>query len=415
MAKLTKKKIEGAEAPVKPQIMWDDELRGFGLLVLPSGVKTFIYQYRNKAKRSRRLTIGRYGALTVDDARKIVRETVVEIANGGDPVSQRQIYRGSPTIADLLERYLSDHAAIHNAATTQKDVTALVRTRLVPRIGNIKASDLTRADAARLHLAMRETPRRANYALAVLSKALSLAEIWGIRPENSNPCRSIKRYKEEHRTRFLSKEEVQRLGQSLAEAETLGMPWRVSDKGKNSKHLAKPENQRTVLSWQFIAAIRLLLLSGARLSEIIELEWAHIDFENGTVKLPSRKGGKREPHPVGNAVMETLNRLPRITKSKFVLPRPDDPTRHITKEVMEVNWQRIRQHAKIDDVRIHDLRHTVGTYAAQAGISGFIVRDLLRHKNIATTSRYANFDASPVRDVSNTVGDMLSANLKGEA
>lgn len=412
MPKLTKKVIEDAQPGEKTLILWDAELKGFGLLLLPSGIKTFIFQYRNQAKRSRRLTVGRYGALTVDDARKIVRETVVQIANGGDPVSVRRSYRDGPTMAKLLERYLAEHSAVHNAPATFKDVTSVVSSHLVPRIGNIKVSDLSRSDASRLHSAMKETPRRANYALAILSKALALAEIWGMRNENSNPCSSIKRYREDHRTRFLTKDEVQRLGATLLEAETVGLPWRVTDRGKESKHLARPENQKTLVSWQVVAAVRLLLLTGARLSEILELQWVDIDTQNGTMKLPGRKGGKREPHPVANAVIEIVNQLPREDKSKFVLPRARDPSRHITKEVMEANWQRIRVHAQIADVRMHDLRHTVGTYAAQAGISGFIVRDLLRHKNIATTGRYANFDANPVRDISNTVGDMLAANLK---
>lgn len=131
--------------------------------------------------------------------------------------------------------------------------------------------------------------------------------------------------------------------------------------------------------------------------------------------MPSKKGGKREPHPVSVAVLTILASLPRPKSASHVLPRDSDPKRHISREAMEAAWQRLRWCVGIEDVRIHDLRHTIGTYAAQSGVSSFIVRDLLRHRNITTTARYANFDAKPVRQISNMLGDMLTANLEGQA
>ena len=276
---------------------------------------------------------------------------------------------------------------------------------LKPHLGSIKVNDLTRTDVAKLHLAMRKTPRRANYVLAILSKALSLSEIWGLRSQQSNPCIGIRRYPENHRTRFLKHEEVKRLQDTLVEAETIGLPWKVE--GNTSKHLAKEGSRRTILSWQVVEIIRLLLLTGARLSEITELKWSNVDQEAGTIALPSKKGGKREPYPTSAAALEILARLPRVKGSAFVFPRNSDVNRPISREVMESTWQRVRWRAAIEDVHMHDLRHTVGTYAAQAGVSGFIVRDLLRHISIVTTGRYANFDANPVRDVANAVGERI--------
>jgi integrase len=318
-------------------------------------------------------------------------------------------------MAQLLDRYLSEHVENHNAETTRKDILALLEKHVKPRIGSIKANDFTRADAARLHTAMKETPRRANYALSVLSKALALAEIWGLRPENSNPCGSIRRYPENHRTRFLSMDEVTRLGDALVEAETEGLPWRIEEDKAGSKHLPKDDKRRTRLSWQAVAAVRLLLLTGARLNEIITLKWSDVDMAAGTIALPCRKGGRREPHPASAAVLAILASLPRPKGASHVLPRDSDPKKPISKEVMEAAWQRLRWRVSIEDVRLHDLRHTIGTYAAQAGVSSFIVRDLLRHRNITTTARYANFDAKPVRQVANTLGEMLSASLEGQA
>ena len=412
MPKLTKRIVDDAAPGASRIYVWDSELRGFGLLVLPTGIKSFIFQYRNAAGRSRRVTIGRYGAITVDEARDLAKKSAYHKDSGGDPAAERRDYRSAPTISELLDRYLIEHLQRRCSASTIADVTALVETRIRPRLGTIKVNDFKRADAAKLHGAMSATPRRANYALSVISKALSLAEEWGLRPENSNPCSKIARYEQNHRKRFLSGDEIQRLGEALAEAETTGIPWRTTAEGKRTaKHLAKEENRRTPISWQCVAAVRMLLLTGARLSEITDLKWSDVDMKAGTIALPERKGGKREPHPVSTAALGVLSALPRVKGTPLVFPRGTDPKQSISTEVMEHAWQRLRWRAGIEDVHLHDLRHTVGTYAAQAGVSGFIVRDLLRHRNITTTARYANFDADPVRDISNIVGDRIAENL----
>lgn len=405
MSKLTKKSVDDANTLPKPYLLWDGELRGFGLLVLPSGVKTYVFQYRNEARRSRRLTIGRHGSLTVSEAREIAHEAAVAVAKGNDPVGSKRSYREAPTISELLERYLSDHVIPHNAVSTQKDIRVVIAKKLKPAVRNIKVNDLTRADVAKLHNAMKDTPGRANYVLAIFSKALSLAELWGLRAQNSNPCIGIKRYPENYRTRFLKQDEVKRLLDAMIEAETVGLPWNVE--GNSSKHLAKEPNQRTQLSWQVIGALRLLLLTGARLSEIILLKWSDVDFGLHTIALPKFKGRKREPFPATAAALDILKSLPRVKGSALVFPRNSDKAVPISKEVMESAWQRLRWRARIEDAHIHDLRHTVGTYAAQAGVSGFIVRDLLRHANISTTGRYANFDANPVREVAKIVGERI--------
>ncbi len=415
MPKLTKRAIDELTPGTAPVLTWDSELRGFGVLTQVSGLKTFILQYRNAGNRSRRMTLGRYGVLTVDQARTMAREALVKISQGGDPVTERRSIRAAPTMDDLFKRYLAEHVANHNAKSTQADVAVLVAKHLQPRLASIKVDGFTRADASKLHTAMKATPRRANHALAVLSKALSLAEIWGWRPANSNPCGSIGRYAENHRKRFLNADEVQRVGDTLIEAESIGLPWQVeTPEAGESKHLAKEENRRTPLSWQVIAAIRLLLLTGARLTEILSLKWTDINEQAGTVALPGRKGGKREPHPVANAALAVLASLPRVVSSPYVLPRSSDEQRHISREVMESAWGRVRWRAGIDDVRLHDLRHTVGTYGAQAGVSAFIVRDMLRHTNISTTGRYANFDADPVRNISNIIGERIMAGMTGK-
>ena len=417
MVKLTKRIVDAVKPGGDRQILWDSDPVGFGLLVLPSGVRSFIVQYRTAEGRTRRLTLGRYGVLTVDEARKAAKQALARVAGGEDPVSDRRATRSAPLMNDLFDRYRAEHVTPNNAASTAGDIDRLMRTYLRPGIGTIRVNALTRADVARLHSSMRATPRRANFALAVLSKALALAELWGLRPEHSNPTRGVPRYPESHRTRFLSKDEARRLWKALREAETIGLPWRVDEGGPKSKHLAKLENRRHVMAWQSIATIRLLLLTGARLSEILGLQWKDVDFDCATIALPGRKGGARQPHPAGLEALRLLRGLPHLALpppdeskvSPWVLPRERDPSRHVTKEVLEAAWHRIRDHAGLDGVRLHDLRHTFGTYASQGGANAFIVRDLLRHKDIGTTARYANFDASPVRSVMNDVSARVVA------
>jgi integrase len=180
-----------------------------------------------------------------------------------------------------------------------------------------------------------------------------------------------------------------------------------SVEGNLSRHLAKEPHQPTLLSWQVIGALRLLLLTGARLSDLTFLRWSDVDFTLLTIALLKFKGRTREPFPATVAALDVLKSLPRIIGSANVFPRNTDKFVPISKEVMQSAWRRLRWRARIEDVHIHDLRHTVGTYAAQAGVSGFIVRDLLRHANISTTGHYANFDASPIREVAHIVGVRL--------
>ena len=164
-----------------------------------------------------------------------------------------------------------------------------------------------------------------------------------------------------------------------------------------------------------MAAIRLLLFTGARLSEILELKWEHVDFERGLMALPTRKGGARHPHPVSAMALAVLADLPREHGSPWALPAPKDAAKPLSKSVVENAWQRIREHVEIPDVQIHDLRHTMGTYASQAGVNAFQVRDLLRHANIAMTGRYANRDEDPIRSISEIVGERIAAGLEGGA
>lgn len=413
MPKLTKRVLDEARAPDGETILWDENLRGFGVRLQPSGIKSFLVQYRNAGGRSRRMTLGRYGVLTVDEARKRAREVLAAVAKGNDPVADKQSHRTAPTFAELTKQYLTEHVDRRNAATTAKEVRRVLDRDVLPALGSMKAINVTRADILKLHRSMSDRPRHANLVVSILSKVFNLAEIWSIRPAGSNPCKSIPRYPENSRERFLSADELGRLGRAMALAESEGLPWVVKPDAKG-KHLPKDtETHRSAVCREAINIIRLLLLTGARRGEIVSLQWDHVDLDRQTIALPGRKGGARRAHPVSTAAIELLKGINAVDGSPWVFPRPLDSKHHVSVEVVSNAWQRIRRHAGLDDARLHDLRHTVGTYAGQAGVNAFLVRDLLRHKTTLTTNRYVNRDDSPLRDISDHVGERILAGLSG--
>ncbi|MFN0262258.1 tyrosine-type recombinase/integrase [Tepidamorphus sp. 3E244] len=412
MPSLSKRVVDAEKADGKRRIVWDSAMPGFGLLVLPSGTKSFVLQYRNSHGRSRRMTLGRYGTMTVDQARKRARELLVDVSKDQDPVALKAKQRTAPKVDDLLDKYLTDHVERHNAPSTQAAVRDIVDRIIRPKIGKLRADAVTRSDIAKLHSGMAGTPRQANFVLSVISKAFNCAEAWGMRAEFTNPVRGIKRYKENHRDRFLNDQELARVGAVLNEAEKLGLPWAIKASEATRKHLPKDaKSRRTPVDPFVLAAIRLLLFTGARLSEVLSLEWRHVDLDARTLSLPARKGGGRALHPMNEATADILAGLLRFEGSPFVLPRVRDPQRHLAKEVVENAWQRIRHHAQVPDVRLHDLRHTVGTFAARSGGNAFLIGHLLRHANISMTSRYVNRDMDPIRALSDELGERIAAGL----
>ena len=218
-----------------------------------------------------------------------------------------------------------------------------------------------------------------------------------MRSEGSNPCTKIERNRENARERFLSADELGRLGATLRQAESAGLPWKVGPRRPTSKHLAKPENRRTLYPRVATAAIELLLFTGCRLSEVLNLRWDQVDFETGTISLVETKASRPQVVVMNPPARRVLNQLRKAQASDWVSPSTFDVKRPLSKTAIELTWQRIRTAAQLEDVRLHDLRHTVGTYAGQSGANAFLVRDLLRHKNLAMTGRYVNRADDPVR------------------
>ena len=387
-AKLTKRLVDGIEPGERDVFVWDTALKGFGLKVTPGGARIYLLQYRmgGRGSPTQRRTLGKHGALTPETARAEAGRQLRMIAQGIDPAAEEKAQRArAMTVRELCERYLDQHVALKNRASTGKGFRRLVEKHIKPALGHLAVGDVTRAHIAKLHHDMRATPRQANQTLAVLSKMFHLAEAWGFRPDESNPCRRIERFKENQRERFLSEGEIAKLGEILTECEPVELPGVLN-------------------------AVRLLLLTGCRLGEVLNLRWDEVDLDGGALTIPQEKGktGARL-HPIGAMTIAFLQALPKDGEWVLAGKEPGSP---LSINTMEHAWQRIREKAGLADVRLHDLRHTVGTYAGQTGANAFLVRDKLGHKTLAMTGRYVNRDVSPLRQLSDKVENRISAALK---
>jgi integrase len=243
--------------------------------------------------------------------------------------------------------------------------------------------------------------------LAALSSMFGWAERNGYLPEShNNPARGVARYREHGRERFLTGEELTRLGDALRLAETDGLPW---DTDGISKHLSGQENRRAVLDPFAVAAIRLLILTGARLREILHARWDQVDFERGILFLSDSKTG-RKPVYLSAPALTVLADLPRIEGNPHIIPgAKEGKPRHDLKKP----WFAISKAAGLDGLRLHDLRHTNASIGAGAGLSLPIIGRLLGHAQSATTQRYAHLSNDPVREGAERIGSVISAALEG--
>ena len=302
-------------------LTWDDEIAGFGLRVQSSGERSYFVQYRNAQGRSRRMTLGRHGKITADEARKTALRVFAAVREGKDPLAERRAYIDAPTVGDLLDRYITEHLERRNRPTTRAEFRRLVECHIRPALGSQKVAAVTRQDIAKLHGRLAETPRQANLVLSICSKAFSLAEKWSMRLDSTNPCRRIDRNPEQHRERFLSAEELLRLNDTLRKAEREGLPWVVDEKKLTAKHLPRSENRRTAYPRVITAAIELLLYTGCRLSEVLNLQWEQVDLENGTTTLRETKAGRPQVVVLNAPACRVLKSL-SSTRATWVLPSP---------------------------------------------------------------------------------------------
>ncbi|NOC85621.1 site-specific integrase [Ruegeria sp. HKCCD6428] len=384
MPKLTKRAVEALPVEAKDYFVWDSQIAGFGVRVMPSGAKTYQAQYR-KGGRTRRVSIGRHGKITVDEARKLAKELMGQVAKGENPAEEIAQHRRAPTVAALCERFFDTHVKERCKPSTQGEYRRAIDLFIVPAIGSFKVVDVERKDIAELHHKFRDKPYQANRTLGVLSKMFNLAEIWGLRPDGSNPCRHVPKYREEKRERFLNQDELQRLGQALTDAER---------DGSESPFV--------------VAAFRLLILTGCRLGEIQTLQWSFIT--DAGMELPDTKTGARRI-PLPQPARAVLSTLPRLPDNPYVITGAV-PGHYATD--LQKPWRRIRKRAGLNDVRIHDLRHTYASNAVSSGMPIQMVGRLLGHSQIQTTMRYAHLADDPVRQAAEENASRLNTLVGGQ-
>uniref|UniRef100_UPI004047A09D tyrosine-type recombinase/integrase n=1 Tax=Yoonia sp. TaxID=2212373 RepID=UPI004047A09D len=381
MAKLTKRHVDSLAAFEKDCILWDDDLAGFGVRLYPTGRKVFIVQYKLHG-RTRRKTLGKHGVVTADEARRDAKLVQADVARGSDPSAERKARMRSPTIKELGERFLKEHVALHCKPTTLYDYTNLLKNVVTPILGGIKTSEITFVDIQAFHLKRKVTPYQANRCVMVLSKMLHLAEDWGLRPMNSNPTRRIKRYPEEEKKRYLSETEQERLGSVLAE---------MLEEGQITKYV--------------FAAFYLLLLTGCRLSEIQKLKWNYVTDTH--LELPDSKTGRRRI-PLPREARTLMNMLDRRDENPYVI-LGNHGTGYYND--LQKPWRKIRERAGLCDVRVHDLRHTYASVAVINGIDPFVLKEILGHKNLSTTLRYAHLSDDAVQKAAGQIANRLAATL----
>ena len=381
--KLTKRTIDRVESDGHERFYWDTELPGFGLRIRASGRKYFIVQFRAKG-RERRMTIGQYGTVTADAARRRAIAHIAEARNGVDPAAERDAARSRVTMGALADRFLEEHVSNHCKASTARDYRRSIRLYIAPRFAKRDVTDIERRDIAALHHDMRATPYQANRTLAVLSKMFSLAELWGLRPDGSNPCLHVNRYREEPRERLLNQDEFARLGRVLDAIDEDGSEIRSA-----------------------VTAIRLLMLTGCRLSEIQTLRWEHVDLEAGELHLPDSKTGSRII-PLAPAAVRVLAALPHESDNPWVIAGKKAGSHLID---LQHPWRRIRARAGLDGVRIHDLRHSFTSRAVALCESLPMIGKLLGHNKIDTTARYAHLARDTVKASASRVGDSIGEAL----
>lgn len=363
----------------------DTDVNGFGVR-RQKGKPSYFLQTRVKG-RLRWITIGRHGApWTPKTARDEAMRLLREISGGVDPSAERQRQRRMPTVQDAAHQFLEEHGPKLKPQTLT-DYRRLVVQRIVPGLGKLKVDELIKADVSRFHSKLSDTPRMANLCLSVLSKLLSWAEEQGWRANASNPCRGIKKFREARRERFLSQAEFLRLGDALAEAE------------RNNSEMPSA-----------IAAIRLLILTGARLQEILTLQWKYIDFERRLILLPDSKTGAK-PIVLSNAAIAVLNDIDRVSGNPHVIVGRKDGACLVN---LQKPWRAIRKTAGLDDVRLHDLRHSFASMAAASGASLPMIGKLLGHTQSQTTQRYAHLADDPLHQLNDEVGGAIAEAMAGD-
>ena len=370
-------------------VFWDRDLPGFGIRVYPSGGKVYIAQAREPDRTVRRVTVGRHDVLHADRARRRAALIIARIRAGEDPVPLPLAARhnGGPTVADLAERYLEEHAAVRLKPRTQRRVRGMLDNHILPALGRLPLEAVERRDIVEFHRKLSDRPVTANKCVKLLSHMYRLGAGWGLAPEGFNPCRSVEKYPERTRERFLTDAEFARLGRVLDEAVDSGS-----------------------LPLAAATAIRLLMLTGCRKSEILTLRWTEVDLDAGELHLRDSKTGPRAVQLPPTAV-RLLEALPRKKGCPWVFPGNDRDGRY-SGSGLDHAWRTVRAAAGLEDVRLHDLRHSFASRALALGETLPVIGKLLGHSDIETTARYAHLAQDSIHETAERIAVSISADIR---
>jgi len=385
MPRITKRVVDAATKGEKDTYVWDDELTGFGLKVTPAGRKVFFIQYRTRGAgaRTRRYTIGNLGPITTDEARTQAK-TLLGLAKAGqDPAAERDREKTEKTVGEVLDLFLDEHVTPTCKPRTDEEYRRLIKLHVPKDFRNRSMAAVEHHHVAKLHRDMKAKPYPANRLLAVLSKMFNWASKNGHLPKGAdNPCRHVTKYDEVKRERYLSSDELAALSSALA----------ASDE-----------------SIYVVSAIRLLLFTGARLSEVLTAQWAWVNMETGTIRLPDSKTGAKTLY-LNAPALTVLKSLPRKEKNPFIICGEKEGAHLVN---LQKPWRAIRSAAGLNDVRIHDLRHTFASIAAGGNMSLRTIGGLLGHSQTQTTDRYAHLASDPMREASNVVAKRIERAMRG--
>ncbi|MCY4636038.1 MAG: tyrosine-type recombinase/integrase [Acidobacteria bacterium] len=383
---LTERTIRDAKPRASTFTIWDSQVRGLGVRVTPAGSKAYVVDYR-VAGRRRRSTLARCSELALRDARTRAGRELVAIRSGeSDPLERRRDAREALTVADALRRYFDEHAPARIQigrlkASSVGEYRKHARRYVEPKLGRRKLADVKRRDIERLVDPLTRTQR--NRVLAFVSHLFNLCERWEWRGQRTNPARGIERSPETARDRVLDSGELAALSAALD--------------GLAERYPAP------------VAAIRVAALTGLRISEVCSIRWEDIDFESGRVTLADTKTGRRVHH-VPYAALDVLRGILRINEEwAFSTGRS-----HVTYRHVRTVFAEAARAAGLVGVRLHDLRRTVMTNAAAAGVGVHVLRDLLGHRTTAMADRYVRSVGSPVADAREAIGAAMAAAMRGD-
>jgi integrase len=425
--KLTKRSVEAIKPGARDTFLWDTQVRGFGCKVTPKGGRIYLLQYGRNG-RDYRVTIGRHGVdYTSEQARIEALRLRGAVASGENPAIVRMQHRLASTVAELGERYMTEYAAAHKKPSAIAQDRRNLDNHIVPLIGKLSISAVERTDISRVmrDVATGKTKKDekttfrgrrivrggeivANRVQALLSKMFQLAEEWKLRSEGTNPCRGIKHYAENKVERFLSTDELARLGAALAAAERgelfieeIGPVPPPMKKKRGGQKKTGPRSEKPPV----VAAIRLLLFTGCRVGEILSLRWSHVHIERKLLLLPDSKTGAKAVY-LSEAAIQVLAAIKRNPDGDYVL-EGNGPGRPILS--LRKPWLHLCAAAKLENLRLHDLRHSFASVGAAGGLSLQMIGALLGHTQPATTARYAHLAASPLHEAANAIGAKMLA------